>query len=88
MSKDITALESMQKFVCKIATKHWTCEYQELLETCAIPSLAEHRTKLKLCQLYNILHGQLFSPRCFCASFKPLLYSSGGGNSGGLMQLG
>ena len=33
MSKDITALESVQKFVCKIATKQWTCEYQELLET-------------------------------------------------------
>ena len=41
MSKDITALESVQKFACKIATEHWTCEYQELLETCAIPSLAE-----------------------------------------------
>ena len=49
MSKDITALENVQKFACKIATKHWTCEYQELLETCAVSSLAERRTKLKLC---------------------------------------
>ena len=63
MSKDITALESVQKFACKIATKHWTCEYQELLETCAIPSLAEHRTKLKLCQLYSILHGHCYFPQ-------------------------
>ena len=51
--KDIAALESVQKFACKIATKHWNCEYQQLLETCAVPSLVERRTKLKLCQLYN-----------------------------------
>ena len=29
-------------------TKHWTGEYQQLLETCAIPSLAERRAQLKL----------------------------------------
>ena len=63
MLMDITALESVQKFACKIATKRWTCEYQELLETCAIPSLAECRTKLKLCQLYNILHGHCYFPQ-------------------------
>ena len=63
MSKDITALESVQKFACKTATKHWTCGYQELLETYAIPSLAERRTKLKLCQLYNILHGHYYFPQ-------------------------
>ena len=88
MSKDITALESVQKFACKTATKHWTCEYQELLETFAIPSLAERRTKLKLYQLYNILHGQLFSPDVFVRLSNHYSTSSGGGNSGGLMRLG
>ena len=44
-------------------TEHWTCEFQELLETCAIPSLAERRTKLKLYQLYNILHGHCYFPQ-------------------------
>ena len=62
-SKDITLLESVQKFACKIATKHWTREYQQLLETCAIPSLAERRTQLKLCQLYNILYGHCYFPQ-------------------------
>ena len=61
--KDITALERVQKFACKIATKHWNCEYQQLLETCAIPSLAERRTKLKLYQLYNILYGHSHFPQ-------------------------
>ena len=37
MSKDFTALESVQKFVSKIAIKHWTCEYQELLELVQYP---------------------------------------------------
>ena len=61
--KDISALENVQKFACKIATKHWNYEYQQLLETCAVPSLAGRRTKLKLCQLYNILYGHSYFPQ-------------------------
>ena len=57
-------MENVQKLACKIATKQWSSEYQQLLEACAnpIPSLAERRTKLKLCQLFNIVHGHCHFP--------------------------
>ena len=42
--KDILALENVQKFMCKIATKQWSSDYQQLLKACAIPTLAERRT--------------------------------------------
>ena len=61
--KDITALDSVQKFACKISTKCSTCEYQKLLETCTVPSLADCRTKLKFCNLCNILHGHSYFPQ-------------------------
>ena len=40
-TKDILALENVQKFARKIASKQWSSDYQRLLEACAIPSLAE-----------------------------------------------
>ena len=43
---DTTALENVQRFACKIAIKHWNFEYQQLLETCAVPSLAEYRVEV------------------------------------------
>ena len=58
------------KVCMQIATRHRTCEYQELLEICAIPSLAERRTKLKLCQLYNILHGHCYFPKIFLCTLQ------------------
>ena len=60
--RDISALEDVQKFACKVASKQWDSDYQQLLNVCVIPSLAEHREQLKLCQLYKIVHGLCYFP--------------------------
>ena len=67
MSKDITALESGQKFAAKLL-QNVTLDLIVSTKSCwklvQYPqSLAEHRTKLKLCQLYNILHGHCYFPQ-------------------------
>ena len=62
-TKGYFCVRKCSKVCVQIATKHWNYEYWKLLETCAVPSLAEHRTKLKLCQLYNILYGHSYFPQ-------------------------
>ena len=46
----------------------WNLSELKLLETCAFPSLGERRTKLKLCQLYNVLHGHSYFPQILFTS--------------------
>ncbi len=61
-SKDIKALEKVQKFACRMATKRWDAGCDELFDLVSLPSLEHRRTHLKLCQLYKIIHGLCYFP--------------------------
>ena len=60
--KNKEALEKVQKFACRMATKRWDAGYEELLDLLNLPSLVYRRTHLKLCQLYKLIHGLCYFP--------------------------
>ena len=60
--KNKEALEKIQKFACRMATKRWDAGYDELLDLLNLPSLVYRRTHLKLCQLYKIIHCLCYFP--------------------------
>ena len=43
LKKDITALESVQKFALKVCTKSWDISYESLLSKSHLPSLEARR---------------------------------------------
>jgi len=53
-SKDITMLESVQKFGCKVCTKQWDTGYDQLLQLLDLPTLARRRLYLDLSTMYKI----------------------------------
>ena len=60
-SKDITELENVQKFACKMATSQWSgMQYEQLLSTTNLPSL--ERTEQRLCHLFKIVHKLVYFP--------------------------
>ena len=61
-AKDIRALESVQKFACRMATHNWTSDYQELLSLTNLPTLERRRTELQLSHLFKIVHNLCFFP--------------------------
>ena len=60
--KNIKALEQVQAFACKLASRRWDAGYEELLELLSIPSLQERRIHLKLGLLYKIIHSLCYFP--------------------------
>ena len=52
----------MQKFALKVCTKHWSSDYESLLQLCKLPTLASRRHYLKLCVLYQVVNGHLHFP--------------------------
>ena len=60
--KDITKLENVQKFAMKMCSKQWDLGYQDLIELSQLPTLQNHRLYLRLCTLYNIIHGYFYFP--------------------------
>ena len=58
----INSLERVQKFALKVCTKHWSSEYESLLQACNLPTLASRRHYLKLGLLYQIVNGHLNFP--------------------------
>ena len=58
----INTLENVQKFALKVCTKSWNTNYESMLTSCRLTSLASRRRYLKLCVLYQILHGSLNFP--------------------------
>ena len=52
----------MQKFALKVWTKHWSYDYESLLQLCKLPTLASRRHYLKLCVLYQVVNGHLDFP--------------------------
>ena len=49
--KDKRNLEQVQKFACKMVSKHWDSGYEDLLELVGLPPLENRRIYLKLCLL-------------------------------------
>ena len=60
-SKDITMLESVQKFGCKVCIKQWDTGYDQLLQLLDLPTLARRRLYIDLCTMYKIVHGLVYS---------------------------
>ena len=54
----IKCLENVQKFALKVCTKSWNIDYESMLTSCNLTSLASGRF-LKLCVLYQITRGTL-----------------------------
>ena len=66
-SRDINALESVQKFACKMITRRWNgiAHYEDLLSAANLPKLEQRRLELKLCHLFKILHNLVYFPNIF-----------------------
>ena len=62
MAKDIHAIESVQKFACKVATRNWNSGYDDLLSLLELPTLERRRLELKLGQLFKIVHNLCYFP--------------------------
>ena len=62
-SKDVNALESVQKFACKMASHTWKDHsYEELLTLTDLSTLERRRLELKLCHLFKIVHKLAYFP--------------------------
>ena len=62
LSKDVNALEKVQKFGLRICSRQWTKCYQELLELFHLPSLENRRLFLSLSVFFKIIHNLVYFP--------------------------
>lgn len=62
LEKDKKALESVQRFACRIASAHWDESYGSLLELLNLQSLQERRSHARLGLLYKILYKLSYFP--------------------------
>ena len=56
-SNHVQTLERVQKFALKMCYKAWKDDYDSLHTRSGLQSLNERRKYLKLCYLYQIIHG-------------------------------
>ena len=56
LKKDRDALESIQKFACRMATRAWDSSYHDLLGLVDLPYLEHRRLMTRLCLLYRIVY--------------------------------
>ena len=66
VKKDKIALENVQKFACRMATRSWDSSYQDLLDLVDLPSLECRRLETRLCFLYKIIYKL-----CYDVFFTP-----------------
>lgn len=62
LSKDIQALENVQKFALRICSNKWQAHYNDLLEYFKLPSLENRRLYLSLCTFFKITHKTSYFP--------------------------
>ena len=62
LAKDIKAIEDVQKFGLRVCTKNWDTNYDSLLLTCNIESMADRRTFTRLCLLFKIVAEDVSYP--------------------------
>ena len=53
--KDRKILEDVQKFACRVCSKNWHTDYQNLLDTLHIPRLEARRKAMRLCFLHRLI---------------------------------
>ena len=58
----IDSLERVQKFALKLCLRDWNAGYNSLLQSCNLPTLTHRRQHLKLCFLFQVIHGQFNFP--------------------------
>jgi len=58
----IKCLENVKKFALKVCTESWNIDYESMLASCNLTSLASRRCFLKLCVLYQTTYGTLNFP--------------------------
>ena len=58
----IDSLERVQKFALKLCLRDWNAGYNSLLQSCNLPTLTHRRRHLKLCFLFQVIHGQFNFP--------------------------
>ena len=76
--KGTQALESVQKFACKVCLKRWDMDYESTLQQLELTSLSQRHNFLKLTTMYNIINGTLYFPTgYFVQNYFP--YSSSHG---------
>lgn len=69
LEKDKNTLEKVQKFACKVCSKSWDTDYEDLLEELHLPTLETRRSHLKLGTFYNFVHGHSVPP--FAINYRP-----------------
>ena len=62
LAKDIKAIEDVQKFGLRVCTKNWDTNYDSLLLTCNVESMADRRTFTRLCLLFKIVAEDVSYP--------------------------
>ena len=62
LSRDVNALEKVQKFGLRICSRQWTKCYQELLALFHLPSLENRRLFLSLSVFFKIIHNLVYFP--------------------------
>ena len=76
--KGTQALESLQKFACKVCLKRWDMDYESMLQQLELTSSSQRCKFLKLTTMYNIIIGTLYFPTgYFVQNYFP--YSSSHG---------
>ena len=63
LSIDIEKLENVQKLALCLCTKQWSLDYDMLLSTCNLPTLAARRKFFCLCTMFKIVHKMVHFPR-------------------------
>ena len=58
----IDSLERVQKFALRLCLMDWNAGYNSLLQSCNLPTLTHRRRHLKLCFLFQVIHGQFNFP--------------------------
>ena len=71
LAKEITLLENVQKFACKICCKSWLMDYDSMLAYLDIPSLQQRRLQLKANLMYQFVHKDSFIPDGLLLSHPP-----------------
>ena len=61
--RDTNALESVQKFACRMMSHRWSgATYEDLLTITNLPTLERRRLELRLCHLFKIIHNLVYFP--------------------------
>jgi len=70
LTKDINALEAVQRFACRVCIKSWDMSYSDMLQTMNIPRLSERRRLLKMCNLMAAFAASMSFTSVFMAPSK------------------